>query len=165
MPEHRDRRAAQRRHEREQLEPDVGERPQQIGRLLVVDPQPVGVSGHSAGSGAGFAAGTIDVSVSCAQRSLKPAKNPRTSSASRRWSVLSPASTGRWSSPPVKANEITIANAPPISGRSPPRKHGYPPTSVASSNLPLLMRCTTLTTAPTAPAISAATGVAHESVR
>ena len=59
--------------------------------------------------------------------------------------------------PLVNANEITSANAPPISGRRPPRKNAYGrPTSYSSSKSPWLMRCTTLTTAPTEPAISAA---------
>ena len=111
----------------------------------------------------GFAAeGTMEVSVSCAQRSLNPARKARTRSASRRWSVLSPVATGRWSRPPSKAKVIAMAKAPPISGRRPPRKKAYgPPTSYSSSNLPLLIRCITLTTAPAAPATRAATGAAQ----
>jgi hypothetical protein len=58
----------------------------------------------------------------------------------------------------VKANAITTAKAPPISGRRPPRKNAYGrPTSYSSLKWPELMRWTTLTTAPTEPAISAAT--------
>ena len=49
-----------------------------------------------------------------------------------------------------------------MSGLSPPRKNAYGrPTSKSSMNLPLLMRWMTLTTAPTAPAIRAATGLAQ----
>ena len=68
----------------------------------------------------------------------------------------------------MNANAITTANAPPISGRSPPRKNAYGrPTSYSSWKWPLLMRWTTLTTAPTEPAISAATPPAqsNESTR
>ena len=55
-----------------------------------------------------------------------------------------------------------IANAPPIRGRNPPRKNAYGlPTSKSRTNFPELIRWTTLTTAPIAPAISAATGVAQ----
>ena len=76
--------------------------------------------------------------------------------------MLSPEATGSWSRPPLKANVIAIAKTPPISGRRPPRKNVYgPPTSYSSSNLPLLIRWITLTTAPSAPATSAATGAAQ----
>jgi len=69
-----------------------------------------------------LASGSAAVSVSCAKRSLKPARKLMTSKARRRWSELSPAATGAWSSPPSNANEIATAKAPPISGRRPPRK-------------------------------------------
>ena len=58
----------------------------------------------------------------------------------------------------LKAKAIAIPKAPPISGLRPPRKNAYGrPMSNSSVNLPVLMRWITLTTPPSAPAISAAT--------
>jgi hypothetical protein len=58
----------------------------------------------------------------------------------------------------LEAKAIAIPKAPPISGLRPPRKNAYGrPMSNSSVNLPVLMRWITLTTPPSAPAISAAT--------
>src|SRR5262249_53782628 len=117
---------------RQRLEALVGAERVLLRDLLGGGPQrrcerarlPVALTVHVAfGGSPPCAAGMIEVSVSCAQRSLKPAMKARTRSTSRRWSPDSSAATGRCSRPPLKANEIAIANVPPISGRRPPRKN------------------------------------------
>src|SRR3954452_1776779 len=119
------------------------------------------------GSGApAFSFGAAVASVSCAKRSLKPARNATTRIAMRLFAAGSLSETGRCVIPLVKAKEIARANAAPIIGRRPPRKNAYGrPTSSSSAKSPALMRCTTLTTAPTAPAIRAATHVCHSMLR